>query len=325
MSKPSVYVTRLLPVETLVMLKERCDVEMNPGYEVLPKEELLAKLAGKDAVLVSHTEIDEEICQAIQSHCKILASYGVGYNNIDVDAATKYGMYVSNNPDAVTAATADLTWTLLLNAARRTIESDRYVRSGKKDWGPTNMLGTQVSGKTFGIVGGGRVGTAVGKRAKGFDMKIIYTDVQANPVFEEATGGAFVDKETLLKEADFISLHVPLLPATHHFIGANELKLMKKTAILVNAARGPLVDEKALVEALQNKTIAGAGLDVFEHEPDLEPELIELSNVVLTPHIGTSTMDARIQQGEGCARNIFAVLDGKMPPNCLNPKVKESC
>lgn len=322
MSKPIVYVTRLLPEEALVMLKERCDVEMNPGYEVLSQEELLGKLKGKDAVLVSHTGINKEICQAIQSHCKILASYGVGYNNIDVDAATKLGIYVSNNPDAVTAATADLTWTLLLAAARRVVEANHYVRSGNKDWGPTTMLGAQVSGKIIGIIGGGRVGMAVGKRARGFDMKIIYTDVKANLAFEEATGGTFVDKESLLKEADFISLHVPLLPATHHFIGGDELKLMKKTAILVNAARGPLVDEKALVEALRRGAIAGAGLDVFEQEPEIEPELLEFSNVVLTPHIGTSTMDARIKQGEVCAQNIFAVLDGKIPPNCLNPAAK---
>jgi len=288
----------------------------------LSKEELLQKLKGKDAVIVSHTAIDEEICQAIKVYCKILASYGVGYNNIDVDAATQHGIYVSNNPDAVTAATADLTWALLLAAARRVVECDRYVRSGKKDWGPTTLLGAQVSGKTFGIIGGGRVGTAVGKRAKGFDMKIIYTDVKANPVFEEATGGTFVDKDTLLKEADFISIHIPLFPATKHFIGARELKGMKKTAILINAARGPIVDEKALVEALRGGTIAGAGLDVFEREPDLEPGLAELPNVVLTPHVGTSTMDARIKQGECCARNIIAALDGKIPPNCLNTDAK---
>ncbi|MDR3561574.1 MAG: D-glycerate dehydrogenase [Negativicutes bacterium] len=322
MSKPSVYVTRLLPKEALVMLKERCEIEMNPGYDVLSKEDLLAKLKGRDAVLVSHTVIDEEICQAIKSHCKILAGYGVGYNNLDVPAATKHGIYVSNNPDAVTAATADLAWTLLLAAARRVVEADTYVRAGKKDWGPTTLMGTQVSGRTLGIIGGGRVGTAVGKRGKGFDMDIIYTDVQANPAFEEATGGRFVDKETLLKEADFISIHIPLLPSTRHFIGAGELKLMKKTAILINAARGPIVDEKALVEALQNRTIAGAGLDVFEREPELEPGLAELANVVLTPHIGTTTMDARIKQGECCARNIFAALDGKIPPNCLNPEAK---
>jgi len=324
MPRPSVYVTRLLPEEALVMLKERCDVEMNHGYEVLSKKDLLEKLTGKDAVLVSHTEIDGEICQAIQSHCKILAGYGVGYNNLDMNAATQQGIYVSNNPDAVTAATADLTWTLLLGVARRVVEADHYVRSGNKDWGPTTMLGAQVSGKTLGIIGGGRVGSAVGRRATGFDMKIIYTDVQANPLFEVATGGRFVDKETLLKEADFISLHVPLLPATHHLISGAELKLMKKTAILINAARGPLVDEKALVTALQNGNIAGAGLDVYEGEPAIEPELIILPNVVLTPHIGTSTMDARIKQGETCARNIFAALDGEIPPNCLNPQAKEN-
>ena len=322
MSKPSVYVTRSLPPEALALLKERCEVEMNSENQILPKEELLKKVKGKDAILVSHTAIDAEICEAIKSHCKILASYGVGYNNIDVDAATRNGIYVSNNPDAVTDATADFTWTLLLAAARRVIQCDQFVRSGHKDWGPSIMLGHQVSRKTLGIIGGGRIGTAVGKRAKGFDMRIIYTDVQANPTFEEVTDGRFVSKETLLKEADFISIHVPLIASTYHLIGSKELKIMKKTAILINAARGPIVDEKSLVEALQNGIISGAGLDVFEHEPDLEPGLAELPNIVFAPHVGTATLYTRIKQGEGCARNIFAVLDGKIPPNCLNPNAR---
>ncbi|MDF2499595.1 MAG: gyaR [Anaerosporomusa subterranea] len=324
MKKPNVYVTRPLPIESLALLKERCEVEMNPENSQLSKAELLAQLKGRDAIVVSGTTIDEEICEAIKTHCKILASYGVGYNNINVDAATRHGIYVTNNPGVVTDATADLAWMLLMAAARRVVECDRYVRSEKKDWGPMNLLGTQVSGKTLGIVGGGRIGMAVGQRAKGFKMTILYTDVQANPAFEESTGGKFVDKETLVKEADFISLHVPLLASTKHFISGSELKLMKKTAILINASRGAVVDEKALVEALRSGEIAAAGLDTFEREPELEPGLAELSNVVLTPHIGTSTLDTRIQMGEGCAKNIFAALDGQLPPNCLNPEAKSN-
>lgn len=322
MRKPNVYVTRPLPPEALALLKERCEVEVHTGNEPLSKSELIAKLKNRDAILVSGTPIDEEICQAIKGHCQIIAAHGVGYNNIDVAAATKHGIYVSNTPDVVTDATADLAWTLILSTARRVVECDRYVRAGNKDWGPTTLLGTQVSGKTLGIIGGGRIGSAVGQRAKGFAMKIIYTGVKPNQAFEEATGGRFVAKETLLQEADFISVHIPLFPSTKHYLSTREFALMKKTAILVNTARGPVIDEQALVEALRSGEIAGAGLDVFEREPDLEPGLAELANVILTPHIGTSTLDTRIQMGEYCARNIFAALDGQVPPTCLNPEAK---
>jgi len=320
MKKPNVFVTKPLPVEALAMLKERCEVEMNTENRVLPVRELLEKIKGRDAVLVVGTPLDEELFKYVSPQCKIFAAHGVGYEKIDVDAATKYGFLVSNTPEVVTDATADLVWTLLLSTARRALECDQFVRAGKKGWGPTNMIGSHVTGKTLGIIGGGRIGMAVAERGKGFRMNIIYTDVQPNPVFEAATGGKFADKQTVLKEADFISLHVPLLPTTHHYISTNELKLMKNTAILLNASRGPVVDEKALVQALKSGLIRGAGLDVFEREPSLEPGLAELPNVVLTPHIGTATMDTRIAMGTVCAQNIFAALDGKQPPNCLNPE-----
>ena len=186
------------------------------------------------------------------------------------------------------------------------------------------MVGTQVTGKTLGIVGGGRIGQAVARRAQGFKMKVIYTDVQKMPAFEAATAGQFVDMETLLKSADFISVHVPLLPSTRHLLGADEFKLMKKTAILINAARGPIVDEKALVEALRKGQFAGAGLDVFEKEPDLMDGLSELPNVVLAPHVGTSTTETRIEMVAVCARNMIAALSGQIPPNCLNPEAKSN-
>lgn len=323
MSKYNVYVTRPIPEEALELLRERCDVEMNPDPRPLPKEELMRRLEGRDAILVSRTAISEEICQAIESHCCILANYGVGYNNIDVDAATRHGIYVTYNPGVVTDATADLTWALMLAAARRIVECDQYVRGGNKDWGPMNLMGTEVSGKTLGIIGAGRIGLAVAQRAKGFNMNIIYNSTKPNPAFEEATDGVFVEKDALLKEADFVSIHVPLLPSTRHMIGYEELVKMKKTAIIVNTARGPIIDEKALVEALRNKVIAGAGLDVFEKEPELQAGLTELSNVVLTPHVGTSTLDTRIKMGEGCARSILAALEGKVPPNCVNPNAKD--
>jgi lactate dehydrogenase-like 2-hydroxyacid dehydrogenase len=322
MAKPNVYITRALPVEVLALFQEQCDVEMNVDDHLLTKPELLEKIKNRDAVVVVGTRIDEEICQAVKSHCKIFTAYGVGYNNIDVAAATQNGIYVSNAPDVVTAATADLTWLLLLSTARQVIECDKFVRSGNKAWSSTMLMGAQVSGKTLGIIGGGRIGMAVAKRAHGFDMSIVYTDVQASPAFEVATGGKFVDQETLLRTADFVSIHVPLLPTTHHLIGADALNLMKDTAILINAARGPIVDEKALVKALRDGVIRGAGLDVFENEPSLEPGLADLPNVVLTPHVGTQTLDTRIDIGRVCAENIMAAIHGQLPPTCLNPEAK---
>jgi lactate dehydrogenase-like 2-hydroxyacid dehydrogenase len=322
MARPSVYITRTLPVQVLNILEERCDTDMNMENRPLSKHELLEKIKTRDGVVVVGNQIDDEICETVKLHCKIFACYGVGYNNIDVNSATKHGIYVSNTPDVVTGATADLTWALLLSSARRVVECDKFVRSGNKSWGQMHLMGAEVSGKTLGIFGGGRIGTAVARRAQGFDMNVIYTDVQASPGFETATGGKFVDKEALLKTADFVSLHVPFLPSTRHLIGMDELKLMKKTAILINAARGPIVDEKALVKALQDGLIGAAGLDVFENEPSLEPGLADLPNVVLLPHVGTQTIDTRIAIGALCAKNIFAVIDGQLPPTCLNPEAK---
>ena len=321
--RPKVYVTRELPNDTLNVIRDRCDVDMNTDYKSKPKNELIEKFKKYDALLVVGTKIDEEICAAIKDTCKIIANYGVGYDNIDVEAATKHGIYVTNNPDRVTDATADLTWTLLLSTARRIVECDRHVRSGEKSWGPNLLIGSHVSGKTLGIIGAGRIGTAVGKRAKGFDMKIIYTSTKPNKEFEDLTGGIFMDKEQLLQEADFITIHTPFLPSTFHLLGENEFNLMKKTAIVINASRGKVIDEKALVSALQNKEIAGAGLDVYEKEPYLQEGLDELSNVVLTPHVGTSTIDTRFSMAEGCAINIFAALEGKLPPNLVNPEVSK--
>lgn len=323
MTKPNIYITRRLPVQILDLFPGS-DVEMNREDRGLTKDELLAKIKNRDAVVVVADIIDEGICRAIKATCRIIANYGVGYNNIDVKCATRHGIYVSNTPDVVTDATADLTWTLLLATARRVVECDRFVRSGQKGWGPMTLMSTQVTGKTLGIIGGGRIGQAVARRAQGFRMKVIYTDVERLPAFEAATAGKFVDKETLLRSSDFISIHVPLLPSTRHLLGAEEFRLMKKTAFLINAARGPIVDEKALVEALQEGQLAGAGLDVFEQEPDLTEGLSELPNVVLTPHVGTQTTEIRMEMAGVCAQNVFAALSGQIPPNCLNPEAKSN-
>lgn len=323
MIKPNIYITRRLPVQILDLFGGY-DVEMNGEDRTLTKDELLAKIKDRDAVVVVADVIDEEICRAIKGKCKIIANYGVGFNNIDIKSATQQGIYVSNTPDVVTDATADLAWTLLLATARRVVECDRFVRSGQKGWHPMSLMGTQITGKILGIVGGGRIGQAVALRAKGFRMTVIYTDVRNIPAFEAATAGQFVDKETLLKSADFISVHAPLLPSTRHLFGADEFKLMKKTAILINAARGPIIDEKALVEALREGQFAGAGLDVFEQEPDLMEGLSELPNVVLTPHVGTQTTETRIEMAGVCAKNVFVALSDQIPPNCLNPEAKSN-
>ena len=323
MSKPNIYVTRRLPDEIISSLETRYHVEVNPEDRPLNRQELLEAVKGRDGVICLLTDtINDEVYAAAGSQCKIFANYGVGFNHIDIPAATRRGILISNTPDVLTDATADMAWALLLAVARRIVEGDKFNRQQKfQGWGPMFMLGMEVSGKTVGIIGPGRIGTAFAKRASGFNMKILYTGNKRREDFEQETGGQFVDMETLLKQSDFVSLHVPLTEYTHHLIGEKELHLMKKTAILVNTARGPVIDEKALVEALRNGDIWGAGLDVFEREPLLEPGLIDLDNVVIPPHFGTSTMDTRIKMGQMVIDNLFAVLDGKIPPNCLNPEV----
>jgi glyoxylate reductase len=322
MKKANVYVSRMIPEPAITLLKEHCDVEVNPYDRPVTREELLEKVRGRDAVLCLITDtIDEGIFEAAGPQCKIFANFGVGYNHIDVTAATRYGILVSNTPDVLTDSTADMAWALLFAVARRVAEGDRFNRAGKFDgWGPMFMLGLEITGKTLGVIGAGRIGAAFAKRAAAFNIKILYTSNSPKPDFEAETGGKFVDKMTLLRESDFISLHVPLTPATHYLIGEREFDIMKKTAILINTARGPVVDEKALVQALSTGKIWGAGLDVFEREPELEPGLAELDNVVIAPHLGSATLETRTKMGLMAVQNILAALDGKVLPNCLNPK-----
>ena len=322
MLKPNIYVTRRLPDEIIRSLETRYHVEVNPEDRPLNRQELLEAVKGRDGVICLLTDtINDEVYASAGPQCKIFANYGVGFNHIDISAATRRGIFISNTPDVLTDATADMAWALLLAVARRIVEGDKFNRQQKfQGWGPMFMLGMEVSGKTVGIIGPGRIGTAFAKRASGFNMKILYTGNKRREDFEQKTGGQFVDMETLLKQSDFVSLHVPLTEYTYHLIGEKELQLMKKTAILVNTARGPVIDEKALVQALKNGDIWGAGLDVLEREPLLEPGLIDLDNVVIPPHFGTSTMDTRIKMGQMVIDNLFAVLDGQMPPNCLNPE-----
>ncbi len=323
MKRPSVYVTRMLPETALELLREYCDVEVNPEDRVLERDELLVKVRGRDAVLCLLTDtIDDQVFAAAGPQCKIFANYAVGFNNIDVAAATRRGIFVSNTPDVLTEATADLAWTLLFSAARRVVEADKFLRDGKyQGWGPMLLLGQDITGKTLGVIGTGRIGSNFAAKAKGFRMRVLYNDIQPNPDFEAQTGGVFTDKETLLKQADFVSLHVPLLPSTQHLISTPELKLMKKTAVLINTSRGPVVDEKALAQALQTGEIWAAGLDVFENEPAVEPALLACDNAVLLPHIASATIETRTNMGLIAARNILAAIQGEVPPNLVNKEL----
>ncbi len=319
MGKIKVFVTSQFPEEAMQLLGTHYDLVMKPQNEQLSKEALIQKAAGCKAILVSGTRIDSEICEAIKSHCQIITCSGVGYDNVDVEAATRSGILVTHNPRVVTDATADLTWGLLMAVSRRIVEGDGFVRSGNKQWGPSNLLGVQVSGKTLGIIGAGRIGTAVAKRGIGFNMRILYTGRTPKEAFEKVTEGAYVSKEVLFSESDFISVHLPLNASTHHYVGVEELNMMKKHAILINTSRGPVIDETALISALKNQLIGGAGLDVFEHEPNVNIGLASLDNVVMTPHIGTATLETRIRMGELCAQKIGEALEGRIPTDCLNP------
>ncbi|GIX05940.1 MAG: D-glycerate dehydrogenase [Candidatus Poribacteria bacterium] len=322
--KPTIYVTRRLPQPALDRLAEVFDVEVNPEDRVLTKEEIIAHVRGKDALLCLLTDtIDAEVLDAEPS-LKVVSNYAVGYNNIDVAAATERGIPVTNTPGVLTETTADLTFALILAVARRVVEGDRIMRAGEfPGWGPMYLLGHDVYGKTLGIVGMGRIGAAVARRAKGFGMRILYTSRSPKPELDVALGAERVPLETLLKESDFVSIHVPLTEETHHLIGERELRLMKRTAYLINTARGPVVDEAALVRALREGVIAGAGLDVYEREPAMEPGLAELPNAVLLPHVGSATVETRTAMGVLAAENAIAVIQGRRPPHLVNPEVWE--
>jgi glyoxylate reductase len=266
--------------------------------------------------------IDAEVLDAAPA-LKIVANMAVGYNNIDVEEATRRRVAVTNTTGVLTDTTADFAWTLIMASARRLVESDRYLRAGKfHGWGPLMMVGHDVHGKTLGIIGFGRIGRAVAKRASGFDMKVLYHDkYSADPDTERALNASNASMDELLSNSDFVTIHTDYNPDTHHLIGAPELARMKPSAHLINTARGPIVDEAALAAALKAGTIAGAGLDVYEREPDVHPGLLELENVVLAPHIASASLDTRNSMGLTAADNIVATLRGERPPNCVNPEI----
>ena len=315
-TRPTLYLSRLLPDPVMAIVRERFQLVQDP-HDALPTPPVLREgLCQADAAIVTLGDhIDAETIHAA-TRLKILANYAVGYNNIDLAAARQRGLIVTNTPDVLTDATADLTWALLLATARRVVEGDALVRSGGwTGWSPTQLLGAEVSGKTLGIIGMGRIGQAVAHRAVGFRMPVLYHTSRPLATSSLPREWEYRSLRDLLGEADVVTIHVPLTPATHHLIGARELGWMRSTAFVINTARGPLVDEAALVDALKRGIIAGAGLDVYEQEPALYPALAQLKQVVLLPHLGSATLHARVQMGLVCLKNIQAVLDGRPAPN----------
>ncbi len=324
---PKIFVTRALPQSAIQMLIDEFgpeSVSVFPEDRVIHRDELLAGAKGVDALLPILTEtIDTEVMDAAGPQLKIIANYAVGFNNIDVDAATQRKIPVTNTPGVLTETTADLTWALILGTARRISEGERYLRAGKwESWAPQLLLGDDIHEKTLGIFGLGRIGAAVARRAKGFNMRIIYTDtIRKDPALEEELGATFVDKPTLLAESDILTLHCPFLDETRHAFSSDEFSAMKPSAVFVNTTRGPVVDEAALVLALQTGQITAAGLDVFEEEPEIHPGLLKCENALLIPHLGSATKETRAKMAEIAATNVIARLKGETPPNCVNPEV----
>ena len=318
-----VYVTRPVFDEAIERLKRDVDVELNPEDRILSKKELIERLRDKDGALTLLTDaVDLEVLQSAP-RLKVVANFAVGFNNVAIDAATQLGVIVTNTPGVLTETTADFAWTLLMAAARRVVEGDNFARAGKFEaWGPKMFLGHDVYGKTLGLVGLGRIGQAVARRAAGFNMRVIFHDAEPIPEnIVKELGVTRVPLEELLKTADFISLHVPLFPETHHLLNDRTFSLMKPNCIVVNTSRGPVVDEKALVRAIRDRKIAGAGLDVFEREPEIEPELFEMENVVLAPHIASASHETRSKMCMMAVDNLLAALKGTRPPNLVNPDV----
>ncbi len=319
--KPAVLVTKRIFPEAVELLRQHAEVDYVDSDEGLTAEELLRRSRGKKGIVSQLTDkFDAARIAELDGELRVLANVAVGYDNIDVPAATRKGILVTNTPDVLTDTTADLAFALLLAAARRIVEGHRFVHSGIwRRWTIDLLAGHDVHHKTLGIFGMGRIGQAVARRGAGFSMRMLYHDERrAAEDVERELGLEFVDKDTLLRESDFVSLHVPLTDATRHLIGAEELRRMKRTAILVNTSRGPVVDEEALANALEARTIAYAGLDVFEREPQVHPRLLTLENVVLAPHIGSASIDTRRKMSLLAVENCIAALAGRRPPNLVN-------
>jgi len=315
----TVYITRVLPEPVMTAIRQRYQLISEPTEQAPTTDEQRRGFAEAEAVICTLADPITNDLFAASPRLKIIANYAVGYNNIDVVAATRRGIVVTNTPDVLTDATADLTWTLMLAVARRVVDGDRWARSGQwPGWAPTQMLGTDVTGKTLGIIGMGRIGQAVAQRAQGFRMPVLYASRRPCFIPQGRAEWTHCPLEDVLTQSDFISLHVPLSETTRHLIGSRELAMMKSTAFLINTSRGPVIDEAALLGALRQGTIAGAGLDVYEREPLITAGLETLPNVVLLPHLGSATLETRIKMGMLCVENVAAVLGGQPPLNPVN-------
>lgn len=322
--KPRVLVTREVFDETLAYLRQHCEVIDNQGDQPYAPEALGKALAACDGLMCSLTDRVDAALLAAAPGLKVVANIAVGYNNIDVPACNARGVMATNTPGVLDDSTADLAWTLMLGAARRITEVERRVRSGEwTGWRLKQWLGVDVHHATLGIIGMGRIGQAIARRAAGFDMKVIYHNRKPiAPELERKCNAAYVSFDELLTQSDFIVLQVPYSPATHHLIGTAQLAKMKASAILINSTRGGVVDDAALVAALKNGTIRAAGLDVYENEPKLNPEFLKLDNVVLAPHVGSSTEATRKAMAMLAAKNLVAALYRETPPNLINPEVR---
>lgn len=324
MAKPKVFVTRLIPQKGLDLLQSELALDIWPADLPPAYDVLLEKVRGVDGLLCLLTDkIDERVIDSAGKNLKVISQFAVGYDNIDVKAATARGIPVGNTPGVLTDATADFTWALLMAAARRLVEGDRFTRSGQwKTWGPTFLLGPDVAHATLGIVGFGRIGQAVARRAAGFDMRVLYYDTQRHPDLEETLGVAYTPLDRLLREADFVTLHTPLTQQTHHLISDEQFAMMKPGAVLVNTSRGGVVNPDALFRALSTGRIAAAALDVTEPEPiPTDSPLLTLDNLIIAPHIASASIQARTRMAEMAAANLLAGLRGERLPNCVNPQV----
>ncbi len=324
--RPGLLVTRHVFPEAIAILEQAGDVQYNDTSDGLSADALKAAAADKQAIVCQLTDKIDAALMDAASDLKVIANVAVGFDNIDIPAATERGILVTNTPGVLTDTTADLAFTLLMAASRRISEADRFLRSGAwHQWEIDMFTGHDIFGHTLGILGMGRIGHGVARRARGFDMRVIYHDVnRATPEQEVEWGIEYVDRETLFRESDFLSIHVPLNENTRHAVGGDEFALMKPTAVLVNTSRGPVVDEKALVKALESGQIASAGLDVFEEEPTVDPGLLALENIVLVPHIGSASIKTRTRMCTMAAENAAAVLSGHPPINPVNSEILDA-